>query len=237
MRCDVSQIVEGVWRIGLGTVNAYLVEDDKGLVLVDTGPPGSMQTIGIAAATAGLRLRDVHTILLTHRHADHAGSLYELKRSTGALAVLHRLEAGDCGTGRRRGPLAALFGRARNDAQPASASLVDLTAAADLLLTGDRVPGLPWFRALHTPGHCAGHTAYLLDRAGGVLFAGDSAREQHDTVRLPAEYSSNDLAMAELSLRQLSTLDFEVACFGHGEPVRRGARQAFVDCLAELAVR
>jgi glyoxylase-like metal-dependent hydrolase (beta-lactamase superfamily II) len=51
-----------------GFVNAYLVEEEDGLTVVDTMIPRSAKTILAAAQKVG---KPITTILLTHAHGDH----------------------------------------------------------------------------------------------------------------------------------------------------------------------
>jgi glyoxylase-like metal-dependent hydrolase (beta-lactamase superfamily II) len=55
-----------------GLVNAYLVEEDDGLTLVDTLIPRSAKTILTAAQGLGT---PIVRIVITHAHGDHIGSL------------------------------------------------------------------------------------------------------------------------------------------------------------------
>ena len=55
-----------------GLVNAYLVEEEDGLTLVDTMLPRSEKQILAAAQALGAPIR---RIVLTHAHGDHIGSL------------------------------------------------------------------------------------------------------------------------------------------------------------------
>ena len=48
-------------------------------------------------------------------------------------------------------------------------------APVDERLTADGPISVPGFTAFHTPGHTRGHASFLIDRGGGVLFAGDVA--------------------------------------------------------------
>lgn len=56
----------------LGLVNAFLVREDDGLTLIDTGIPGSAKGLLEAARVAGA---PIVRIAITHAHGDHAGSL------------------------------------------------------------------------------------------------------------------------------------------------------------------
>ena len=68
--------------------NVYLLVDRK-LVLIDTGPPGSAEVILEFIASLGRRPEELSHILITHGHADHIGSLWQLRARTGAKAVAY----------------------------------------------------------------------------------------------------------------------------------------------------
>src|SRR5438094_2443283 len=74
------KVAEGVYRVPARHANTYLVEADNGLVLVDTGMPGSENRILKAVADLGREPSDVKLILLTHRHWDNIGSAAALKK-------------------------------------------------------------------------------------------------------------------------------------------------------------
>src|SRR5260370_14718819 len=89
----LKPMAPGVYMIALGYVNAFLLEGDDGLVLIDTGVPGSAGKILAAAAELGKQPSDIRHILVTHCHADHSGSLAALKQATAAPAYMHPLDA------------------------------------------------------------------------------------------------------------------------------------------------
>src|SRR6266550_3168559 len=61
-------------------VNAFLVQEDDGLTLVDTTMGGAAGDLIAAAEAAGAPIR---RIALTHGHGDHVGSLDALKERLG----------------------------------------------------------------------------------------------------------------------------------------------------------
>jgi len=79
-------------------------------------------------------------------------------------------------------------------------------------------------RVIHVPGHAAGQIALLLPEDGGVLIAADAASR---FFRLDYPPIFEDLELGRESLRRLSREDFQVACFGHGRPIRGDAQAAF----------
>ena len=89
----MREVVDGVLEIPIGYVNAYAVVVDDGVVLIDTGIPGRADTVASAVEAARHRIGEVHTILLTHWHPDHVGSVAELRRRSGARIVAHSVDA------------------------------------------------------------------------------------------------------------------------------------------------
>jgi glyoxylase-like metal-dependent hydrolase (beta-lactamase superfamily II) len=68
-----------------GFVNCYLVEEEDGLTLVDTMLPRSAKPILAAAERIG---KPITTILLTHAHTDHVGSVDQLHAALPEAAVV-----------------------------------------------------------------------------------------------------------------------------------------------------
>ena len=89
----MREVVDGVLEIPIGYVNAYAVVVDDGVVLIDTGMPGRADNVANAVEAARHRIGEVHTILLTHWHLDHVGSVAELRRRSGARIVAHSIDA------------------------------------------------------------------------------------------------------------------------------------------------
>src|SRR5262249_7157387 len=85
-----TAIVPGLWGVSLGFVNAFILDADHGLAVIDTGSAGKILE---AARELGREPSDLRHILVTHCHMDHAGGLAELKRQTGATVMMHPLDA------------------------------------------------------------------------------------------------------------------------------------------------
>ena len=97
----------------------------------------------------------------------------------------------------------------------------------DRHLDGDGPTGVTGVTALHTPGHTTGHVSYLLDRHGGVLFAGDVATNLSGRIRRPPKPVTPDMPTNEASMRRLAELDFDTVVFGHGKALVGGAAAKF----------
>ena len=93
---DIVEVVPGILRLqlpidftGLGHVNTYALEDDKGFTLVDPGLPGeeSWKALRGRMDAAGIPLERVHTIVVTHSHPDHFGGAGLLAQESGGAIV------------------------------------------------------------------------------------------------------------------------------------------------------
>ena len=95
---EVVEVAPGVLRMmlpitlpGLGHVNCYALEDDRGFALVDPGLPGqeSWDALMARLKTAGIPLERVHTTVVTHSHPDHFGGSDQLAEEAGAELLTH----------------------------------------------------------------------------------------------------------------------------------------------------
>jgi glyoxylase-like metal-dependent hydrolase (beta-lactamase superfamily II) len=235
-----ERIVDGVWRVLKGYVNSYVLEDDDGLVLIDTGMPKKAARIAEAIRDTGRDAKDVRHILITHHHVDHVGSLMPLAQLSGATihapaidAPVIRCEVQPPGpnraklSGRTLGPILGKIG----PDQPKCRIDRELNDDDRLELAGG-------IRVIATPGHTAGHVSFLIERGQGVMMAADAAGARGDKVGPPVGaifgMFTEDLDEAVRSFHKLAGFDFEVAITGHGNPVRRGASELFKRNLARF---
>jgi glyoxylase-like metal-dependent hydrolase (beta-lactamase superfamily II) len=167
-------------------------------------------------------------------HRDHVGGLAEMKRRTAAEVWMHPADAALVRDGRYGRP----FGRGRGRAGGGFVRVVNAlpsprgesVAVAHEVSDGEVLP-FDGLRAVHTPGHTAGHLALLLPREGGVLFVGDAAA---NLVKPALSALNEDAAESRRSLEKLAALEFEVACFAHGRALRSGASDAFRELAQRL---
>jgi len=107
---------------------------------------------------------------------------------------------------------------------------INVSTEGTALSNGATVFGM---ETIETPGHTAGHIC-LLDTEAGVLIAGDALNGSGGGVAGPNARFSEDLVLANLSVQDLASFEYEVALFGHGEPVLTGASVAVADLAASL---
>lgn len=196
--------------------NAYLLENETGLFLVDTSAPGFSRHI---LDMIHQRKKDLILIYITHAHFDHYGSASAIRKQTGAKIAIHQADAQAMQRGltpirsaRGRGRLTLPFLPLFNLAKPW------LKTAADILLQdGDRLDqfGLP-ASILHTPGHTPGSTSLLVDNGDSrpLAFTGDlvsGGRQPH----LQSLYADDWSLLAE-SLAKVQHTRPEQVFPGHG---------------------
>lgn len=225
----MKQIAPDLYMLSLGFVNAFLLVDGADLTLVDTGFPSSARQILDAVRSLGRQPSDLRHILVTHCHVDHAGSLAELKRVTGATTVMHPLDAAlvrsgqawreqvEIAPGLEKKLLYRLF--IRNTPRTIPPAVIDLEVN-----DGDILPITGGVRVVHIPGHTIGQVAYLWQRHGGVIFVADAAGNLVG-LRLSINYENLQAGME--SLVKLGRQSFEIACFGHGRAIVGGAAARF----------
>ena len=195
-----------------GFVNAYLVEEEDGLTLVDTAIPGSAKAILAAADELG---RPIVRIALTHAHGDHVGSLDALAKTLPGIEIAiserdARLLAKNTTTDPGEPPEAKMRG-----SYPGTR-----TRPTRTLMAGDRVGSL---EVVAAPGHSPGHVAFL-DTRDRTLIAGDAfstiggvatTAKANPLFPLPAMATWHKPTALE-SARALRALDPVRLAVGHG---------------------
>ena len=148
-------------RTVLFPVNCYLLREDDGLTLIDTGLSGSAPAILAAARAAGAPIRH---IALTHVHVDHAGSLDALHAALPDAEVIV--------SAREARLLARDFTLDPGEAQVKvrGGFPVCTTRPTRTVTPGERIGSL---EVVAAPGHTPGHVAFL-DTRDGTLIAGDA---------------------------------------------------------------
>ncbi len=226
----MQQIAAGIHQVSKGT-NAFIVDGDDGVVLIDTGLPKRHGAILDGVKAIGREPEDIAAIVITHGHADHAGGAAALKRESGAALIASETDA-PVVRGEAPAPAPPIMDF------PVLRRLVGLVPTAegvsvDHALVEGPVPVVSDLTAVPTPGHTPGHISLLLDRNGGVLFAGDSAMATRSG-GVQRGFMNRRSATFDSSLRRMAQLEFEIACFGHSAAIVGGASGSFRAFVAGL---
>ncbi|HVF74278.1 MAG TPA: MBL fold metallo-hydrolase [Acidimicrobiales bacterium] len=199
----VEEVGPGVLRVqlpidmpGLGHVNTYLLLDDKGAAVVDPGlhNEASWDALVARLKRADLRVKDVHTVLVTHSHPDHYGGAGRLAEESGAEVATHaafriwwapdpcdaHVHDVDPDDAHHADPYSGTTpwgteGYGKDFRERVRKQAVDFRhpRPARRLRHGDTIElaGRPW-TAVHTPGHTLDHLC-LVDPEAGLLLSGD----------------------------------------------------------------
>jgi hydroxyacylglutathione hydrolase len=204
-------------------INVYLMGD----VLVDAGTRHAGRRI--------LRQVKGHAVTahaLTHAHPDHQGASHELCETLGVPLW--------CGAGDVEAMQTAGVIRASQPSHPLN-RIVDRMwtgpphPVARALNEGDEVAG---FAVLEVAGHSAGHVAYWRE-SDRVLILGDVLNGMNLLTAIPGLHEpprifTPDPAQNRRSAKRLGALEPDLACFGHGPPLRDPAKfSAFCAALAD----
>jgi glyoxylase-like metal-dependent hydrolase (beta-lactamase superfamily II) len=227
----VMEIVPGIHQVDGINGNAYIIVR-KGLVVIDTGIPGSgKKIISYIRDTLHREPSEITTVILTHFHTDHIGGIKALKEAApGLKTAIHEADAGYvAGTI----PLPRYPGL-RGLAVGLFSLLMPSIFPPDILLKdGDRIEGLT---CIHLPGHTPGSIG-LLDEESKTLFAGDLLRWDGTILSEgPRAFSMDETASWE-SFRKIGSLEFDTLLIGHGKPVRPDAAENVRAFAKTLPVR
>ena len=225
---SIQQVIPNVYSISIGSVNVFLLEDeDDGLILIDTGNPGSEDLILQSIRKIGKHLTDIKHILVTHSHADHTGSLAALKKSTNAQTYMHSIDAELVKAGktlRSLAPSPGLMARILFWLFIRPSPTIEPIEIENEVSDGDIIQLAGGIKAIHVPGHCAGQLAFLWPKQKGVLFAADTCINK---MGLGLSIGYEDIEEGKRSLHKLANLEFETALFSHGNAIIIGASKRF----------
>jgi len=203
--------------------HVYLLKGTSKNMLIDTGTAAGFPRLEASLSELGLRTSDIHFVVLTHEHFDHAGATCFFFKT--AVVAAHRLAANkielqdEFVTMIRSGDASSIPFRA--DVWLENDTLIDL--------------GNYRLRTLHTPGHVSGCIC-LYESAEKLLFTGDTVLAGGT---LSGIFASGNISDYMNSLERLSALRIDQLCPGHGRlsddpegDIRRGmeyARNLFED--------
>jgi len=237
-RARAFQVAPDIWQLRLPLpwdevphVNAYLIEESGGCVLVDCGSGGARsakQALAVALAAAGHDLRDVHTLVATHAHSDHFGLAEWVIAESGCTFLMHS-DTGHFYDGTREPEriAEARARRARKEGVPeaALARFADTAEETDAVLAavdpdralhdGDRVGD---FEVVETPGHAPSHVC-LVERERRVAILADLLTPRF-APWFDYGYSNDPVGEYLASLDRVEAVaPFDLALPGHGRPI------------------
>ena len=240
-------VAPGVWGMKDTFVNIFMIHEpvENHWILVDAGLKWSAPKIRKMAEH--LFWPDVRpkSIVLTHGHFDHVGSLIKLAEEWEVPVYAHRLERPYL-TGKSSYPppdptvgggmmasLSFLYPKGP----------INMEEKLRELPENGTIPGLPEWKYIHTPGHTAGHISLYRQR-DRVLISGDAfvsvkaestmaIMTQKKEVSGPPKYFTTDWNQSEESVKKLAQLEPDIIATGHGLPMRGAEMRKSLHTLAD----
>ncbi|HEX7173450.1 MAG TPA: MBL fold metallo-hydrolase [Candidatus Limnocylindria bacterium] len=220
-------------RVGSDLVNAYLVEADGQLTLIDAGVSGQWSDLLAELRQMRRSIDDIRGVVLTHADTDHVGYAERLRRDHGVPVFVHAADAALArGEAKKRvgmgpmkiRPLLRFLWYAGRRGGLRTTPITEVSTFAD----GDTLdlPGQP--RIIHIPGHTPGSVAVHVPSVD-ALFVGDALTTGHvltgGTGPQPAPFTMDPEA-ALASMAKLEAASATWVLPGHGAPWAGGVAEA-----------
>ncbi len=162
-------------EVGKDFIYSYIVQGDRGVAVIETGPTSSAEALAEALEAEGLAEGVIH-VIVTHIHLDHGGGAGRLAKLVPTARIYvhprgyrHLLDPSKLWEASRKalGWLAEVYG----EPEPVpSEQLIETADGMEIDLGGVTL------HVIHTPGHASHHQSVLADIGGErILFTGDSA--------------------------------------------------------------
>lgn len=203
-----ERISEHVWSLRtwlIVTLTVWMVKEEDGWTLVDTGMP--FMAKGIAKFVEEAGAGPLKRILLTHGHGDHVGGVKEVLKRFPVPVFAHRLDIpyieGEAPFPRRK-KAAELLPKGLVQPLPESQS-------GHLFPVGGLMP-------IFTPGHSPGHVVYH-HQADDVVLAGDLFTSKNGQLRRPMPQFTADMDEALRSGEMIKQMRPKIVAICHGAPV------------------
>lgn len=185
----------GILNVGYDSTNYYLVGSTYGFLLVDAGWPGTWGKLQATLKRYDVDFDQIHSMLITHYHPDHAGLVQELKSKGIQLIVVEEQQPAI--------PLLKSLIKPDLNYQPITVenTTIITTAQSREWLNSIAITG----EIIHTPGHSADSISLVLDQ--GIAFTGDLQ---------PYAADAESQALVERSFQALRERGVEWLYPGHG---------------------
>ena len=207
--------------IDLGFVNAYLLESDKGFVLIDTGIPAQKEQLENKLLSAGCTPENLQLVIITHGDEDHTGNAAFLQEKYHAKIAVHPgdINQAEKGIFIKRKVKSVIFRilflimmikrklQKEKTAFPKFKTDIQLYDNQHLDEYGLNA------KIIHIPGHTEGSIGVLTD--DGDFFSGDTFVNFKKPSR--AYIIQNEKELSE-SIEKIKKLNITTIYPGHGKP-------------------
>lgn len=234
-------VVHKISIFPLGMINAFILINSQGCILIDTGLPNTERKIDDALKKLNLTFTDIKLIIITHAHIDHAGNAAKIKSLSGAQVMAHN---GDlpyyrgekkmhfCSTG--------WFGRIFSKTGAIQKPYKEFEP--DILLTSKDKFNLNQYgidgEVISTPGHTEGSISVVIENdkavvgdliSSGILLGGIIRTK---TAKRPP-FEENPLQVSQ-ELQSIADKGVKTFFMGHGGPLPQKEVLRHIDKLKHL---
>jgi glyoxylase-like metal-dependent hydrolase (beta-lactamase superfamily II) len=199
-----SRIWKDIYIVGSAEIShpydccIYLVDSGDGLVLIDSGAGRSFERIVNNISFLGFAPEKINTVIATHSHIDHIGSLAAFKQHYNVTIMAHERDIEAIESGEKTG--ANFYGV---DYHPCKVDTA-ITDTESTITTGKYNLNI-----LHIPGHTAGSVVVWVDMSGKRVLFGQDIHGPYE----PALGGNPEDAID--SLKKLIDLNADILCEGH----------------------
>jgi len=186
--------------------NAYIVEFEDHLILIDTGMDKKAKELIEAIGKTG---KEPRAVLITHAHLDHIAGLSKLKEKYPNIKIVVSEEERAAVEGKEYLLPKGIKGFFFRLCMPFMYKSVNV----DETLKEE----YEQFKVIKAPGHTKGSVCFLLDK---LLFCGDLIVNTEKGLDIPPEEFNFDRNQLIESIKKISELDFNSLLPGHGEVVK-----------------
>ena len=194
-----------------------LVDEQNGNTLVDAGLPDQIEAISAALVEAGIGVRDLKRIILTHQDLDHVGSGAALVRQSSARVLAHPADAPYI-EGELRPLKVTPEMLERRPQMREVLERLEPVAVDEQVEDGTRLNLAGGTKVISTPGHIC---LYL--EQPKVLIAGDALKAEDGSLNGPNPSMTPQMGTAIQSIRRLAELDVDTIVCYHGGVVSKDA--------------
>lgn len=241
-----EEVLPDILILRFTVVNAFFIGKPKETwALVDTGLENSYDFI--IRKSEGRFGKDSRpgSIILTHGHFDHVGSVMKLSEYWDVPVYAHPLELSFL-TGKEdypRGDSSADEGAVAKMSPAFPHKSIDLGFRIAELPPDGSIPGMVGWRWIHTPGHTKGHVSLFREK-DRTLIVGDaftttkqesfmSVLTQKEQIKGPPAYLTTDWEEAGKSVGLIRSLKPELALPSHGLPMHGSELEKHLRMLTE----
>ena len=210
--------------LDLDKVNCYLIETEKGFILIDTGFSKSRLIIDVFLSNNGITPENqkLKLILLTHGDFDHTGNARYLKEKYNSAIAMHNddigmVDHGDISWNRNMNAFMRILGKLMTVLLGMQLKKDD-RFLPDIILENEQKLDEYGLSAeiITLPGHSKGSIGVLIE--DGHFFCGDILENNKQPDRAKMVSNSNGM---KKSIEKISSLEFNYVYPGHGRPFEK----------------